>query len=184
MPSSKYFIRNPEEVYFLTSTVVDWLDVFTRPVYKEIITDSLRFCQESKGLIVYGWVLMTNHLHLLVQAEEGKKLGDIMRDFKRFTANRIIDAIMQEGESRKEWLLHKFEWNAKYKSSHEKYQFWQAGNQAKECNSFEFIEQKLNYIHQNPVRAAIVDNPEDYLYSSARNYVGKQGLIKITSIYG
>jgi REP element-mobilizing transposase RayT len=184
MPSSKYYIRNPEEVYFLTSTVVDWFDVFTRPVYKEIIVDSLRFCKDRKGLIVYGWVLMTNHLHLLVQAEEGKKLGDIMRDFKRFTANRIIETIKLENESRKEWLLHKFEWNAKYKSSHEKYQFWQAGNQAKEGDSFTFIEQKLNYIHQNPVRAAIVEHPEEYLYSSARNYIDQKGLIDITSIYG
>ena len=184
MASSKYYIRNPEEVYFLTSTVVDWVDVFTRPIYKDIIVDSLRYCQSHKGLMLYGWVLMSNHLHLLVQAKEGKLLGDIMRDFKRFTANRLLEAVQFENESRKEWLMHKFEWNAKYKSSHEKYQFWQAGNHAKECFSFAYIEQKLNYIHQNPVRAAIVEYPEEYLYSSARNYVGKKGLLDITSIYG
>ena len=68
MASSKYFIRNPKETYYLPSTVVDWVDVFTRPVYKQIIVDSLRFCQEKKGLIIYGWVLMSNYLHLLAQA--------------------------------------------------------------------------------------------------------------------
>ncbi|WP_229598678.1 transposase [Runella limosa] len=111
MASSKYYIRNPEEVYFLTSTVVDWVDVFTRPIYKDIIVDSLRYCQSHKGLMLYGWVLMSNHLHLLVQAKEGKLLGDIMRDFKRFTANRLLEAVQFENESRKEWLMHKFEWN-------------------------------------------------------------------------
>ncbi len=181
MASSKYFIRNPEETYFLTMTVVDWVDVFTRPVYKDIIADSLQFCQEKKGLVVYSWVLMTNHLHLLVQVEQGKKLGDIIRDFKRFTANNIIEAIKSENESRREWLLHKFEWNTKFKSSHEHYQFWQAGNHAKECFTAEFIKEKLYYIHENPVRAGIIEYPEDYLYSSARNYAGKQGRIPITN---
>jgi putative transposase len=184
MASTKYFIKNPEETYFLTMTVVDWVDVFTRPVYKDIITDSLKFCQEKKGLIVYGWVLMTNHLHLLVQAEEGKFLGDIIRDFKRFTANNIIKAVQTEPESRKEWLLHKFEWNAKFKSSHEHYQFWQPGNHAKECLTADFAHQKLNYIHDNPVRMGIVEYPEEYLYSSARNYVRKKGVIEITDLFG
>lgn len=184
MASSKYFIRNPEETYYLTMTVVDWMDVFTRPVYKDIILDSLHFCQEKKGLINYGWVLMTNHLHLLAQAEKGKKLGDIIRDFKRFTANRLIEAIQRENESRKEWLLHKFEWNAKFKSSHEKYQFWQAGNHAKECYTTDFTVQKLMYLHDNPVRAGIVEYPEEYLYSSAQNYAGKKGLLEITNWYG
>ena len=184
MASTKYFIKNPEEIYYLTSTVVDWVDVFTRPAYKQIVVDSLKFCQEKKGLILYGWVLMTNHLHLLAQAQEGKKLGDIIRDFKRFTANQIIAKVREENESRSEWLLHKFEWNAKYKSSHEHYQFWQAGNYAKECFSFSFAEQKLIYLHENPVRAGIVEHPEEYLYSSARNYTLKKGLLEITDLYG
>jgi putative transposase len=184
MASRKYFIRNPEATHFLTLTVVDWVDVFTRPVYKKIITDSLIFCQEKKGLIVYGWVLITNHLHLLVQAEENKNLGDIIRDFKRFTANNILKAIQNEPESRREWLMHKFEWNAKFKSSHEHYQFWQAGNQAKECITAEFTQQKLAYLHDNPVRAGIVEYPDEYLYSSARNYARKIGIIPITNWYG
>ena len=184
MASSKYFIRNPEETYYLTSTVVDWVDVFTRPVYKQIIVDSLRFCQDKKGLIIYGWVLMSNHLHLLAQAQESQNLANIIRDFKRFTANQIIEAIQEENESRREWLLHKFEWNAKYKSSHEHYQFWQAGNHSKECFSFEFMEQKLHYLHQNPVRAAIVTYPDEYLHSSASNYTQQKGLLDVTNLYG
>lgn len=90
MPSEQYFIRNENEVYFITSTIVEWVDVFTRPVYKQIIVDSLQYCQESKGLDVYAWVLMSNHLHAIVSAREGYQLSDILRDFKKYTSKRII----------------------------------------------------------------------------------------------
>ena len=83
MPSEQYFVRNENEMYFITSTIVEWVDVFTRPVYKNIIVDSLKYCQEHKGLDIYAWVLMSNHLHAIVSAREGYKLSDILRDFNR-----------------------------------------------------------------------------------------------------
>ena len=95
------------ELYFITSTVVDWMDVFTRPVYKQIIVESLRYCQAQKGLDIYAWVLMTNHLHLLAGVSKpDTSISDILRDFKKFTSKSIVKAIQEnDRESRLEWLL-------------------------------------------------------------------------------
>ena len=183
MPSEQYFVRNENEMYFITSTIVEWVDVFTRPVYKNIIVDSLRYCQEHKGLDIYAWVLMSNHLHAIVSAREGYKLSDILRDFKKFTSKRIIDAIKEEPESRRDWLLYRFEYAGKFRTNIENYKVWQDGNHAKECFLPNFTIEKLVYIHNNPVRASIVEYPEHYLYSSARNYAGLKGLLEIKSIY-
>ncbi|MCU0325764.1 MAG: transposase [Spirosomaceae bacterium] len=169
--------------YFLTITVVDWVDVFTRPIYRHIIIDSLKYCQEAKGLEIYAWVLMSNHLHLVASAtKDGVTMSDILRDFKKFTSKKIVEAIQNENESRKQWLLYRFEYNGRFNPKIKEFKFWQDGNDAKECYSLDFIEQKVNYIHQNPVRAEIVDFPEDYIYSSARNYCGKKGLIDVVLI--
>ncbi|NEM99422.1 REP-associated tyrosine transposase [Pontibacter burrus] len=166
-------------MYFLTMTVVDWVDVFTRPIYRHIIVDALKFCQQKKGLKLYAWCLMSNHLHLIAVADEGKALSDILRDFKGFTSRQLVDAIQKEPESRRHWMLHRFEFSAKLNPKVRHYKLWQDGNEAKELYSNEFIDQKLNYIHQNPVRAEIVAEPEHYLYSSASNYAGLGGLIEV-----
>ncbi len=183
MPSEQYYVQNENETYFITSTIVDWVDVFTRPVYRDIIVDSLKYCQASKGLDIYGWVLMSNHLHAIVEAREGFKLSDILRDFKKFTSKKIIEAIKQEPESRRDWLLYRFEYAGKFKTNVNNYKVWQDGNHAKECLTAKFMIEKLSYIHENPVRACIVEVPEHYLYSSARNYVGLKGLLDVKSIY-
>lgn len=183
MPSEQYFVRNENEMYFITSTIVEWVDVFTRPVYKQIIVDSLKYCQESKGLDIYAWVLMSNHLHAIVSAREGYQLSDILRDFKKYTSKRIIEAIKQEPESRRDWLLYRFEFAGKFKTNVKNYKVWQDGNHAKECFSAKFTQEKLEYIHNNPVRALIVETPEHYLFSSARNYARLQGLIEVKSIF-
>ncbi|RAU83723.1 REP-associated tyrosine transposase [Pontibacter arcticus] len=169
----------PGGLYFMTMTVVEWVDVFIRPVYKHIIVDALKFCQEKKGLKLYAWCLMSNHLHWIAAAEESKSLSDILRDFKGFTSRQLIKAIQAESESRKQWMLHRFEFNAKLNSKVRHYKLWQEGNEAKELISNEFIKQKLNYIHQNPVRTEIVAEPEHYLYSSAGNYAGLGGQLQV-----
>ncbi|WP_428653419.1 REP-associated tyrosine transposase [Runella sp.] len=169
-------------VYFLTMTVVDWVDVFTRPVYKNIIVNSLLYCQKEKGLEVYAWVLMTNHLHLLASAKEGYHLSDILRDFKKFTSKKIVETISNEPESRKQWMLYRFNYHGFWHPKNQHFKFWQDGNEAKEIHTNDFLFQKLHYIHDNPVRATIVEYPEEYLYSSARDYVGKKGLIDVVVI--
>ncbi len=85
-------IYNQQGVYFVTFTVHQWVDVFTRNEYKDIIVDSLRYCQNAKGLDIYAWVLMSNHLHLIIGSKQNK-LSDIIRDFKKFTSSKIVDAI-------------------------------------------------------------------------------------------
>ncbi|MCJ8165122.1 transposase [Pontibacter sp. E15-1] len=169
----------PGGIYFLTMTVVDWVDVFTRPIYKHIIVDALQYCQHNKGLRLHAWCLMSNHLHLIASAEEGKNLSDILRDFKQFTSRKIVAALQEEPESRRQWLLHRFQFNAIQNPKVRHYKLWQDGNEAKELISNAFIDQKLGYIHQNPVRAEWVSEPEHYRYSSACNYAGERGLLDI-----
>ncbi len=168
--------------YFITLTVVDWVDIFTRPVYKHIIVDSLKYCQKERGLIIYSWCLMSNHLHMIVGANDDANLSDILRDFKKFTSKKIIKTIQEINESRQKWMLNRFEYAGKYNPKIKKYKFWQDGNEAKEIHTNGFLDQKLNYIHNNPVVAEIVDEPEDYLYSSARNYCDISGLINVELI--
>lgn len=169
----------PGYLYFLTMTVVDWVDIFTRPVYKHLLLDSLKYCQQEKGLEVYSWCLMSNHLHLIASAKEGFNLPDILRDFKKFTSKAILKAVQEENESRRDWLLNRFEYAGANDNKIKNYKFWQDGNEAKEITSNNFLEQKLDYIHQNPVRAEIVSEPEYYLYSSARDYAGEIGLLDV-----
>ncbi len=169
--------------YFLTMTVVNWIDVFTRPVYKHIIVDALKYNQENKGLIIYAWCLMSNHIHLIAEADDDHHLSDILRDFKKFTSKAIVSEIIENSEeSRKKWLLSEFEFAGRYKSSIKNYKFWQDGNEAKEIHSTSFMEQKLEYIHENPVKAEIVENAEEYIYSSAKNYTEEPGLIEVVLI--
>jgi len=165
-------------IYFLTCTVTDWVDVFTRPRYKHIITDSLSFCQERKGLNLYAWCLMSNHLHMIASADEDKHLSDILRDFKKYTSKEIVKAILENPESRRDWMIDRFQFKAKFMKNVD-YKFWQEGNEPKEIYSEEFLLQKIEYIHNNPVIAEIVDNPIDYKYSSACNYAGEKGLVDV-----
>jgi REP element-mobilizing transposase RayT len=181
MSDSGYKIRNQEEIYFCTFSVVYWIDIFTRPIYRNILIDSLRYCQQEKGLIVYAYVIMSNHVHLIIKSETGK-LSDTIRDFKSFTSKQIIEAIKEYPESRRAWLLWMFKRAASKHKRNTEYQVWKHDNHPEELESTKFLYQKLNYIHQNPVRACIVQNPEDYLYSSAGAYAEIPGLLKITRI--
>jgi putative transposase len=178
-------IRNkisPGYVYFLTLTIVDWVDIFTRPVYKHLIVDSLNYCIAQKGLKVYCWCLMSNHLHLIAGAENEESLSDILRDFKKFTSKAIIDAIKVVPESRRDWMLNIFWYAGKNNKKIKNYKVWQDGNDAKEIHMTEFLEEKMEYIHNNPVIAEIVFNPEEYLYSSAKDYAGEKGLVDIEMV--
>jgi len=168
------------EVYFVTDTVVDWVDVFTRPIYKHIILESLEYCQQKKGLIIYAWVLMSNHLHAIVGSNSQERVSDIWRDFKKFTSKKIIETIKTEiSESRSEWMLNRFEYSGKNDKKIKNYRFWQEGNDAQGIYLNDYFEQKLNYIHENPVKAELVNRAEDYRYSSAIDYAGGTGLLKV-----
>ena len=168
------------EVYFITDTVVDWVDIFTRPVFKHVIIESFQYCKREKGLIIYAWILMTNHLHAIVRSTGENKVSDIWRDFKKFTSKEIIRTMLVENtESRREWMLNRFEYAGKNDKKIKQYKFWQDGNDAQEIYLNDYFDQKLNYIHQNPVKAELVNRAEDYRYSLAVDYSGGKGLLEV-----
>ena len=167
--SEAYKTRDPDAIYFLTFQVVFWLDVFTRQSYRDIFINSLIYCRKHKHLKVFAYVIMSNHVHLILKSQRGN-LSDTIRDMKKFTANRILEEIENGTESRKKWLLNEMAFAARKHKRNSTYQFWTHDNHAVELSTNEMIDQRLNYTHQNPVRAGIVEKEEDYLYSSARNY--------------
>lgn len=161
----------------MTSTVVGWIDVFSKQVYRQIVIDSLSHCIRLKGLNVYAYCLMSNHLHMIVNANEPFQLEDIIRDFKKYTAKRILIEIETGTESRKEWMLKYFKDEASKSKRYKNYKFWQTGNHAIELYNEKFTWDKINYIHQNPVKAGLVKNPEDWIYSSMSNYMDMESVI-------
>ena len=173
--SSGYHISDQYLPYFTTFKVVGWVDLFTRKECKNIIIESLEYCQKNKGLIIYAFVLMESHLHLLIAAKEGSQgLSGTIRDFKKFTSIQLINWINNNpAESRRHWLKMIFEYHAKFNKNNKHYQVWQQHNMPKVCLEPKFTMQKINYIHNNPVRSGIVDLPSEYRYSSARNYLGR-----------
>ncbi len=179
MKEDGYKIRNQFGVHFITFAVVQWVDVFSRYCYAETVLNSLSFCIKEKGLKVHAWCIMSNHIHLIVSAEKGN-LSDILRDFKSFTAKRIFQQIQDnQEESRKNWMLWIFKQVAKTNLRNDTHQFWQQDNQPIELLTPEFTLIKLNYLHNNPVKAGFVEKPEDYLLSSARDYNGVKGILPI-----
>ncbi len=173
-----YQIKNQEGAYFLTLQVVGWIDIFTRQKYRDIIIQNLKYCQEHKGLSIFAYVIMSNHLHILVQSQTGT-LSNTIRDFKSYTSKVILSTVENEMESRKEWMMNYFEHAAQAHERNRNYQFWTHENHAEQIYSDKFIRQKLNYIHMNPVRAGIVRKPEEYIYSSASNYAGLESIIDV-----
>lgn len=181
MPGFK--IHNHQQAHFITCTVVDWIDVFLRPKYKKVITDSLIFCQANKGLRVHGWCLMTNHLHLMISAKEDHNLSSILRDFKKFTSITILEDLkINSKESRRKWILWMFKKAGRDNPNNKKFQLWQQGNRPMEVISNTFFTQKMNYIHHNPVKEGFCKKPQDYPYSSAQWYIDKTGIIPIDEI--
>jgi REP element-mobilizing transposase RayT len=146
------------------------LAVFTRLKQRYVIINALDYCQKQKGLEIYAYCIMPSHVHMLCKAKEGYVLSNIMRDFKRYTSKQIIETIINFPESRREWLLEYFNKACQHLKRKQTYKVWQDGYHAEICSSNKFILQKLNYIHNNPVIDKIVANPEDYVFSSARNY--------------
>jgi putative transposase len=164
---SEFRKANTDKPCFVTLTVVGWIDIFTRMIYSEIVMDSFEFCRLRKGLQIYGFVIMPSHIHLICQ-NTNSELPSILRDLKSHTAKKIIQTIEEvPGESRKDWLLHMFRYHARFQNQNQQYQFWQKTNHPLELNYPNLIAQKLNYIHQNPVIAGYVNQPQEWRYSNA-----------------
>ena len=147
-----YRIQNQYTAYFITLTIVDWVDVFTRKEYKDIVIDSLNYCIQHKGLQVYEFVIMSNHMHLIISSDK-EPLSDIIRDFKKFTAKRIIEAVQNICESRREWLLNKFAYAGSRNSNNTTYQLWKQDYHAVQTGNQKMLQQRREYIHPRYVQA-------------------------------
>ena len=132
-----YQIKDQEGLYYLTFQIVDWIDIFSRQVYRDIVIDSFKYAMENKGLQIFAYVIMSNHVHLELILE-------------LFPKHKIIGTIQSIAESRREWLLNRFQFNANQHSRNENYQVWTHENHAIYLYSPEFIAEKLEYLHQNP----------------------------------
>lgn len=181
--STKYKFRDNDKLYFVSFATVNWIDVFSRKQYRDIFLESVRYCQQNKGLELYAYCIMSNHVHLIIGSEK-TLLSNLIRDLKKFTSSAILKAIAENPEeSRREWMLWMFERAGKKNSNNTKFQFWQQDNHPIELPNHRIAIQKLDYIHNNPVEAALVLSPEEYLYSSAKNYFGlKEYLLEVVII--
>ncbi len=167
MPTMRINQVNENDTHFLTITVIEWIDIFTKPEYFQIIIDSLKFCRHKKGLLLYEYVIMTNHLHLIARAKGSYKLSQIISDFKKYTTTKIFKLLEQDNRKYIKNLIKNI-YSRKY--GYEK-QVWQRENYPAVIASEKFFLEKVNYIHKNPVKKRFVAKAEDWLYSSARNRV-------------
>lgn len=156
-----------DELYFVTLTVTDWIDVFTRRIYSDFIIENLVWCQQNKGLCIYAYVIMTNHIHMVANVPYGS-LGNVLRDFKTFTSKELVKMIRSNlSESRSKWMIEAFEKAGVENPLNKNHQFWQNGNYPVLLYSPAVIEQKIDYIHENPVKAGFVGSAHEFWYSSA-----------------
>jgi putative transposase len=177
MGRSRYKVLSTDfQPYFLTCSTINWIVLFNKPEIVNILLDSLRFLIANNRLVLHGWVIMENHLHLLASSLQlSKEIGH----FKSFTARTIID-YLEKHQYRK--ILSWLEFFKKQHKKEQKYQLWQEGSHPEEIISQEMLITKLNYIHYNPVRSGYVDQPSHWRYSSYHDYYGEKGLLPIEII--
>jgi REP element-mobilizing transposase RayT len=162
---SRYVVREPDAPHFVTCTVIEWLPVLTTGTRCELIVESLEFCRRQKGLRIYAWVILDNHLHAILSASD---LPRVMAEFKSYTARRIIDHLVTD---RCDWLLNQLQhFRLKHKSD-SIHQLWQEGYHPQALTTDAATEQKMDYLHQNPVKRGLVAAAEHWRYSSAHEWL-------------
>ena len=154
MPSIRIDQQLSDRIYFLTLTVKNWYYLFDRHNRFQILADSLVYCQKEKGLRIYCYVFMLNHLHFIANAPD---MIGFVRDFKKFTSKEIQKNIIAYEPT----ILRLFE------TQTGSYEFWAKTNMPKMIETETYLVQKINYIHYNPVRKQYVQKPEDWIWSSA-----------------
>ncbi len=167
--SEKYKVVDSTRPTFVTLTIIDWVDLFTRKRYCKVLDDALNYCILEKGLIVHAYVYMSSHIHIIVTTKENN-LSLIVQNFKRHTTKMFLKEIKSSGESRKAWLLNKFGYAADRIKRNSNYKIWKDGFHPIILDTNEKIIQKVNYIHYNPVDAEICFNEIDYVNTSFMAY--------------
>ena len=174
MGRDRYRFLEPDAPHFLTCTAVKWLPLFAQPANALILLDSLRFLQRERGLLIHGYVIMENHCHLIAG---GPGLAGSISSFKSFTARQMVDRMRERNSPALSLLV----W---YRSRHKRdreHQVWQEGSHPEQIEGEAMMRQKLEYIHNNPVKRGYVDDPLCWRYSSARNYEGLEGLLDVVT---
>lgn len=155
-------IQTEQHPQFFTATILEWKHLLSEDNYKGILLDSLRFLAREKRVVITSFVIMGNHIHLIWQAVNGFTPQQVQHSFLKFTAQQIKYDLQKSNPQ----LLESFRVNA----TDREFQFWERNALCVDLFSEEVYNQKLNYIHHNPVEAGICVLPEDYQYSSARFY--------------
>jgi putative transposase len=181
--SRKYKMHDKEAIYFISFATINWVDVFVREQYFGIVADSLNYCIKQKGMVVYGYCIMPSHVHLIFR-DSNSEPSKLLKEFKTFTSKQLARAIAENPvESRREWILNMMAEAGARNSNVKLYQFWQQHNKPIELWSNAVIDQKLDYLHTNPVEAGFVTEPQDWKYSSARDYAGIKGEVNVFLVY-
>ncbi len=178
--SRKYKFHDNDKLYFISFAVVNWIDVFIRDEYKQELIKSWEYCIEHKGLQVYGWCIMTSHVHMIIGTSD-KNLDEIVGAMKSYTSTQLKKVIKDHPqESRKEWMIWMMERAGKKNNNNNDWQFWQQHNKPLEITDQTMFNTTLKYIHDNPVIAGFVNKAEDWKYSSTADFCGLKGVIKLS----
>jgi putative transposase len=175
MGRSRYRFGEDGFPHFLTCTVVGWLPVFTRPETVQVVLDSWQYLQDQQRLVLLGYVVLENHVHFIATGDD---LATQVGDFKSYTARRIIDYLSKR---RVRTLLNGLAYHKRRHKSDRPYQLWQEGSQPKMIETEAMLRQKLEYIHNNPVKRGYVSDPTHWRYSSARTYAHIESLVSVTT---
>ncbi|NOX84341.1 MAG: transposase [Chlorobi bacterium] len=155
---------NEESIYYTTATIYEWIHLLQQDIFKDILISSLKFLNETDRLYIFAFVIMPNHIHIVwsINQNTGNETG--YASFFKFTSNHFLKKLKKNDPV----LLQKF----LVRKKDRKHQFWKRNSLSIEILSDEMFEQKLNYIHNNPLQPQwdLVNNPTDYRYSSARYY--------------
>jgi REP element-mobilizing transposase RayT len=176
MGRSRYKVSLNNQAYFVTCSIVNWLPLFSNPEFAQTILDSLDFLNKAGRLILHAFVIMENHLHLIVSSPDlQKELGD----FKSFTARKILDSLK---ERKSNSILEQLRFSKKTHKRGQTFQLWQEGSHPQLIVGWEMLRQKMDYLHANPVRRGYVEDPAHWRYSSYRNYLGEKGILEVELI--
>jgi REP element-mobilizing transposase RayT len=174
-------VFDPTHLYFITTTAVERVHLFKRDVTKRVIADSLAYMRAERWISLYAFVIMPNHVHVIVRFEEGYTLSNVMRDFKKHTSKQIIRQYQAENSQQVLAFLKQ----AAAQVPGQEYRVWQEGYDARNVFSPDFLRQKVEYVHNNPCQSRwqLAERPEEYTWSSARFYLqGEPTVIAVDDV--
>jgi REP element-mobilizing transposase RayT len=183
MTTERYKFSDPKGCYFVTLTTVQWVDIFFRKAYKDILVEQFKWHKENDGLRIHAYVIMTSHIHAVVSLEESssKSIGAVIGKFKEYTCKQLVGRLLSKNESRRNYMVEVISTNVSKRN--QDFQIWQHKNHPVLLKSKSWIHQRVEYTHQNPVKEGWVNKSEHYVYSSARDYKGIKGLVPIDRLF-